>query len=65
MANQYVVQTFEHDVIIHSDSDKRLYRAVVLQNGMKVLLISNPDTDKSSASLDLCIGEYLLFELFN
>lgn len=56
MANQYVVQTFEHDVIIHSDSDKRLYRAVVLQNGMKVLLISDPDTDKSSASLDLCIG---------
>lgn len=65
MANQYVVQTFEHDAIIHSDSDKRLYRAIVLQNGMKVLLISDPDTDKSSASLDLCIGEYLLFELFN
>lgn len=56
MANQYVVQTFEHDAIIHSDSDKRLYRAIVLQNGMKVLLISDPDTDKSSASLDLCIG---------
>ncbi|XP_049939528.1 insulin-degrading enzyme [Schistocerca serialis cubense] len=42
--------------IIKSAEDKRLYRGLVLQNEMKVLLISDPTTDKSAAALDVNVG---------
>ncbi|XP_021926557.1 insulin-degrading enzyme isoform X2 [Zootermopsis nevadensis] len=42
--------------IIKSAEDKRLYRCLELQNDMKVLLISDSSTDKSSASLDVNVG---------
>jgi insulysin len=45
-----------HDEIIKSKSDNRVYRGLELTNGMKVMLISDPTTDKSSASLDVHIG---------
>lgn len=44
------------DNVIKSPEDNRLYRAVELKNGMKVLLISDPTTDKSSASLNTRVG---------
>ncbi|XP_076160592.1 insulin degrading metalloproteinase isoform X2 [Ptiloglossa arizonensis] len=44
-----------HD-IIKSPNDKREYRGLLLTNKMKVLLISDPTTDKSAASLDVNIG---------
>uniref|UniRef100_A0A9L0K504 Insulin-degrading enzyme n=1 Tax=Equus asinus TaxID=9793 RepID=A0A9L0K504_EQUAS len=42
--------------IIKSPEDKREYRGLQLANGIKVLLISDPTTDKSSAALDVHIG---------
>ena len=34
----------------------RLYRGLELENGMKVLLISDPTTDKSAAAMDVHVG---------
>jgi hypothetical protein len=34
----------------------RLYRGVELVNGMKILLISDPETDKAAAAMDVHIG---------
>ena len=48
------------DDIIKSEEDKRLYRGLELNNGMKILLISDPTTDKSSASMDVNIGNLVL-----
>ena len=44
------------DDIIKSIEDKRDYKAFILDNGLKVLLISDPETDKSAAALDVNIG---------
>ena len=44
------------DNIVKSDKDKRLYRGMVLDNHMKCLLISDPTTDRSAASVDVHIG---------
>lgn len=57
MANQHTMEIFEHKDIIRSDGDKRIYRAMKLKNGMKVVLVSDPDTDKASAALDVHVGE--------
>ena len=43
-------------VIIKSESDPRAYRPLVLENGMKVVLVSDPATDKAAASLSVKIG---------
>ncbi|KAK4883510.1 hypothetical protein RN001_006829 [Aquatica leii] len=45
-----------YDNIIKSAEDKRLYRGLLLANHMKVLLVSDPTTDKSAAALDVNIG---------
>ena len=45
-----------HDDIIVSEEDARQYRGLVLENGLKVLLVSDPTTDKSAAALDVHIG---------
>lgn len=47
----------QYNDIIQSPNDKRLYRGLLLTNKMKVLLISDPTTDKSAASLDVNIGK--------
>jgi len=44
------------DNITKSPEDSRLYRGLELKNRLKVLLISDPVTDKSAASLDVHIG---------
>ncbi|KAI4457948.1 nardilysin [Holotrichia oblita] len=44
------------DNIIKSDEDKRLYRGLLLSNNMKVLLVSDPATDKSAAALHVNVG---------
>ncbi len=46
-----------HDDVIKSAEDARAYRGLELTNGLKVLLISDPTTDKSSAALDVHIGQ--------
>lgn len=37
--------------------DDRLYRGLELNNNMKVLVISDPLTDKSAAALDVHVGK--------
>lgn len=41
---------------IKSDNDDNEYRYLVLDNKLRVLLISDPETDKASASLDIFVG---------
>ncbi|KAK0053563.1 insulin-degrading enzyme-like isoform X1 [Biomphalaria pfeifferi] len=54
MAN--VAHVYESNHIVKSASDPRQYRGLELKNGMKILLISDPETDKSSAAMDVHIG---------
>lgn len=42
--------------IIKSAEDKRSYRGLELDNGMKVLLVSDPSTEKAAAAMDVHIG---------
>ena len=44
------------DDIVVSNEDKRQYRGLILDNGLKILLVSDPSTDKSAAALDVHIG---------
>ena len=39
-----------------SENDTRSYRAIVLDNALKVILVSDPDTDMAAASLSLNAG---------
>ncbi|VDQ16537.1 unnamed protein product [Trichobilharzia regenti] len=43
-------------VIRKSENDSRSYKVMLLRNRMKVLLISDPNTDKSAACLSVNIG---------
>jgi insulysin len=45
------------DNVLKSVEDKRSYRGLVLDNELKVLLISDPITDKSAAALSVNIGQ--------
>lgn len=42
--------------LVKSDSDRREYRYITLPNQMRVLLVSDAETDKAAASLDIHIG---------
>lgn len=42
--------------ILKSEQDTREYRGLVLDNGLKCVLISDPDTDKSSAAMSVEVG---------
>ncbi|KAJ9184810.1 hypothetical protein P3X46_004498 [Hevea brasiliensis] len=44
--------------IVKPRTDKRDYRRIVLKNSLEVLLISDPDTDKSAASMDVGVGYF-------
>ncbi|VVC34289.1 Hypothetical protein CINCED_3A004705 [Cinara cedri] len=44
------------DDIEKSIGDSRVYRGLVLKNGLTALLVSDPDTDKSAASLSVAVG---------
>lgn len=50
--------------IIKSEQDKRLYRGIEFENGLKALLVSDPSTDKAAAALDVNIGKFGLIESF-
>ncbi|CAG9861187.1 unnamed protein product [Phyllotreta striolata] len=45
-----------YDDIVKSEEDKRVYRGLELTNLMKVLLVSDPVTDKSAAAMDVNVG---------
>lgn len=42
-----------------SQCDDRNYELIVLQNKLEVLLVSDPNTDKSAAALDVGVGSFL------
>lgn len=42
--------------IIKPKVDQREYRGIILNNGLRVMLISDKTTDKSAAALDVNIG---------
>ncbi|XP_065556618.1 insulin-degrading enzyme-like [Artemia franciscana] len=46
----------QYDNIEKSLKDSRLYRGLELQNGLKVMLISDTSTDKSAAALNVSVG---------
>lgn len=46
------------DDIAKSVGDSRVYRGLILKNGLTALLISDPDTDKSAASLSVAVGKF-------
>ena len=48
--------TSANNALVQSENDQREYRYLRLQNGLRVLLVSDLTTEKSSASLDLNIG---------
>jgi insulysin len=39
--------------VVKGPNDKLAYRVVSLDNGLRALLISDPDTDKAAAALDV------------
>ena len=53
------VKTVYDDIVI-SATDSRKYRGLLLHNEMKVLLISDPVTEKASAAMDVHIGLFIL-----
>ncbi|KAJ4971806.1 hypothetical protein NE237_004905 [Protea cynaroides] len=44
--------------ILKPRTDKREYRRIVLPNCLEVLLISDPETDKAAASMDVSVGSF-------
>ncbi|KAG7561204.1 Metalloenzyme LuxS/M16 peptidase-like [Arabidopsis thaliana x Arabidopsis arenosa] len=44
--------------ILKARTDKREYRRIVLKNSLEVLLISDPDTDKCAASMNVSVGSF-------
>ena len=48
------------DDILKSEGDDRLYRGLVLQNDMKILVVSDPKTEKAAASMDVHIGKNIV-----
>ena len=44
--------------VVKSANDQRQYQRIRLPNNLDVLLISDPDTDKAAAALDLYVGSY-------
>lgn len=42
--------------IVKSENDKRDYRYLILENQLRVLLISDPTTEKAAAALDIQVG---------
>jgi insulysin len=45
------------DTVIKSAEDKRQYRGLLLDNDIKVMLISDPSTDKAAAALNVAVGK--------
>lgn len=41
-----------------SQNDSRLYRSVQLDNGIQVVLVSDPETEKSAAALSVGVGSF-------
>ena len=44
------------DTIVKSPADEREYRALTLENGLKVMLVTDPKADRAAAALDVHVG---------
>ncbi|KAF8049490.1 hypothetical protein N665_2199s0001 [Sinapis alba] len=44
--------------ILKPRTDNREYRRIVLKNSLEVLLISDPETDKCAASMNVSVGSF-------
>lgn len=44
--------------IVKPRTDKREYKHILLHNSLQVLLISDPETDKCAASMNVCVGSF-------
>lgn len=49
----------KYENIQKSEEDKRLYRGLKLENGIRVLLVSDPTTDKSACCLSCEVSLFL------
>ena len=48
----------EDDIVCHSKLDDRQYRVMTLGNGLRVLLISDPNSNISAAAMDVPAGSF-------
>ncbi|MBT42309.1 MAG: peptidase M16 [Idiomarina sp.] len=55
-ANSISTAPVAADQVIKSPNDQRQYRTVTLENQLQILLVSDPDTEKSAASLSVDVG---------
>lgn len=46
------------DNVLKPDSDRRTYRYIKLENGMSVMCISDPETDKAAAACQVDVGSW-------
>lgn len=53
-----VSATLQAQEIIKSPNDNRDYAALTLDNGLRVILVSDPEADKAAASLDVNVGSF-------
>ena len=49
-----------YDDIVKSPSDDRVYHGFQLSNKLKVVVISDPTTEKAAASMDVQIGSLVI-----
>lgn len=49
-------EKYSDNDIAKSPNDQREYRSITLENDLTVLLISDPETDKAAASMDVNVG---------
>lgn len=47
-----------HEQVVASENDDRQYRFTVLDNGLEVLLVSDPSTSRSAAAMDVRVGHF-------
>lgn len=55
-STQTPVTTRKYIDVIKSENDQRLYRYVILENDLRLLLVSDETTEKSAVSVDIHAG---------
>ena len=53
-----VATTLHAEEVIKSPNDTRDYAALTLENGLRVILVSDPEADKAAASLNVNVGSF-------
>jgi hypothetical protein len=58
IVNSVSIPSYGDEYFHKSPNDPRIYKSLLLPNDLEVLLISDPQTDKSSASLSVNVGAW-------